>query len=267
MTTLLTGFFTCLALIMAIGAQSAWLLRQGLRRDRVGTAVLVCLIGDLILIGLGTLGVGTVLDHTPWLMEIVRWLGVTYLVWFAVRSFASARTADQGLTVEEPDDELEVSDDDGERGDLHGADGDAVVAESDSPDATPDTTPGPVTTQTRTVRLQSTSTSAGGAAKAPARAVSPILSVIAAGLMVSLLNPHAWVDTMVVIGSMATSFGAEKWIFSAGAVLGSLSWFLLLAYGGRALAPVLNRPRTWQIIDVGVGVTMLVVAGLLAFGG
>lgn len=256
MTTLLTGFFTCLALIMAIGAQSAWLLRQGLRRDRVGTAVLVCLVGDLILIGLGTLGVGTVLDHTPWLMEIVRWLGVTYLVWFAVRSFASARTADQGLSVEEP----ESSDDDGARG---RGDAGAVVAGEDGPDATP----GSVTTQTRTVRLQSTSTSSDGSGKTGARAVSPFLSVIAAGLMVSLLNPHAWVDTMVVIGSMATSFGAEKWIFSAGAVLGSLSWFLLLAYGGRALAGVLDRPRTWQIIDVGVGVTMLVVAGLLAFGG
>lgn len=262
MTTLLTGFFTCLALIMAIGAQSAWLLRQGLRRDRVGTAVLVCLVGDLILIGLGTLGVGTVLDHTPWLMEIVRWLGVTYLAWFAVRSFASARTADQGLSVEEP----EVSDDgatdqpanDGARA---RSDDGAVVAGEHGPDATP----GPVTTQTRTVRL--TSTPSGGSEKAPARALSPTLSVVAAGLMVSLLNPHAWVDTMVVIGSMATSFGAEKWIFSAGAVLGSLSWFLLLAYGGRALAGVLDRPRTWQIIDVGVGVTMLVVAGLLAFGG
>ncbi|GAA3282735.1 LysE/ArgO family amino acid transporter [Nesterenkonia halobia] len=263
MTTLLTGFFTCLALIMAIGAQSAWLLRQGLRRDRVGTAVLVCLVGDLILIGLGTLGVGTVLDHTPWLMEIVRWLGVTYLVWFAVRSFASARTADQGLSVEEP----ESSDDDGARdqpasdGARGRGDAGAVVAGEDGPDATP----GPVTTQTRPVRL--TSTSSDDAGKTGARAVSPILSVIAAGLMVSLLNPHAWVDTMVVIGSMATSFGAEKWIFSAGAVLGSLSWFLLLAYGGRALAGVLDRPRTWQIIDVGVGVTMLVVAGLLAFGG
>ncbi|GAB3183371.1 hypothetical protein GCM10027060_18240 [Nesterenkonia halophila] len=263
MTTLLTGFFTCLALIMAIGAQSAWLLRQGLRRDRVGTAVLVCLVGDLILIGLGTLGVGTVLDHTPWLMEIVRWLGVTYLVWFAVRSFASARTADRGLSVEEP----EAPDDDGARDQPasdgargRGDDGTVVVGE-DGPDATP----GPVTTQTRTVRL--TSTSSDDAGKTRARAVSPILSVIAAGLMVSLLNPHAWVDTMVVIGSMATSFGAEKWIFSAGAVLGSLSWFLLLAYGGRALAGVLDRPRTWQIIDVGVGVTMLVVAGLLAFGG
>ncbi|WP_158217718.1 LysE/ArgO family amino acid transporter [Nesterenkonia sp. F] len=261
MTTLLTGFFTCLALIMAIGAQSAWLLRQGLRRDRVGTAVLVCLIGDLILIGLGTLGVGTVLDHTPWLMEIVRWLGVTYLVWFAVRSFASARTADQGLTVEEPEagaSEAGRSRTDGERGTDREP---AVVAGSADPDATPGTT----TTQTRTVRLTSPSSDESG--KAPARSLSPVLSVVAAGLMVSLLNPHAWVDTMVVIGSMATSFGSEKWIFSAGAVLGSLSWFLLLAYGGRALAPVLNRPRTWQIIDIGVGVTMLVVAGLLAFGG
>lgn len=258
MTTLLTGFFTCLALIMAIGAQSAWLLRQGLRRDRVGAAVLVCLVGDLILIGLGTLGVGTVLDRTPWLMELVRWLGVAYLVWFAARSFSSARSVDQGLTVEDP--ETDAPDVDGERGTDRGGDG-SVVAESADPDATPGTT----TTQTRTVRR--TSRSADGSGRAPARSLSPILSVIAAGLMVSLLNPHAWVDTMVVIGSMATSFGAEKWIFSTGAVLGSLSWFLLLAYGGRALAGVLNRPRTWQIIDVGVGVTMLVVAGLLAFGG
>ncbi|WP_237090259.1 LysE/ArgO family amino acid transporter, partial [Nesterenkonia sp. PF2B19] len=76
MTVLLTGFLTCLALIVAIGPQSAWLLRQGLLRDRVGLAVLCCVVGDLLLIGLGTAGVGAVLEHAPWLLQVLRWAGV-----------------------------------------------------------------------------------------------------------------------------------------------------------------------------------------------
>ena len=99
MTVLLTGFLTCLALIVAIGPQSAWLLRQGLRRDRVGLAVLCCLFGDLLLIALGTAGVGVVLEHAPWLLQVLRWAGVAYLLWFAWRSFASALRVRTGLDI------------------------------------------------------------------------------------------------------------------------------------------------------------------------
>lgn len=229
MTILLTGLLTCLALIVAIGPQSAWLLRQGLRRDRVLLAVSCCVIGDVVLIALGTAGVGAVLDHAPWLMEVLRWLGVSYLTWFAYRSFRSARRAGQA-----PETGLHVELASGS------ADDDAVAP-------------------------------SGGGSVAVKQAqrvqVTRISSVAATGLSVSILNPHAWVDTMVVMGTMANTFGDQRWLFAAGAVIASTLWFSSLALGGAALSKWLNRPRTWQVLDVGVGVVMLVVAGLLAFSG
>ena len=85
--------------------------------------------------------------------------------------------------------------------------------------------------------------------------------------MLSILNPHAWVDSLVVLGTMANAFGADKWWFALGAVLASVVWLSLLACGSAVLAKVLDRPRTWQIIDAVVGVIMLVVAGVLALTG
>ncbi|GAA1113251.1 LysE/ArgO family amino acid transporter [Nesterenkonia jeotgali] len=235
MTTLLTGLLTCLALIVAIGPQSAWLLRQGLRRDRVFLAVACCIFGDILLIALGTAGVGAVLDHAPWLMEVLRWLGVSYLTWFAYRSFRSARRAGQAL---KPGVHVELTSMDGEPS---GRDDDGAP-----------TSPG----------------SGGTAVKQAQRVqVTRISAIAATGLSVSILNPHAWVDTMVVLGTMANTFGDQRWLFAAGAVLASIIWFSSLALGGAVLSKWLNRPRTWQVLDIVVGLIMLVVAGLLAFSG
>ncbi|MGQ7786155.1 LysE/ArgO family amino acid transporter [Nesterenkonia sp. K-15-9-6] len=252
MTVLLTGFLTCLALIVAIGPQSAWLLRQGLLRDRVGLAVLCCVVGDLLLIGLGTAGVGAVLEHAPWLLQVLRWAGVAYLLWFAWRSFASAATARTGL------DSDDVGQPDAERsaGRVPGGHGTGEHGGTSSE---------PATTTATLPRVERKAQK--GRTRRRARPLSTVGAVVGTGLTVSVLNPHAWVDTMVVLGTMANSFGAEKWFFAAGALGASCLWFTLLGYGGSALAGLLNRPRTWQVIDAGVGVTMLVVAGLLAFGG
>ncbi|GAA1140215.1 LysE/ArgO family amino acid transporter [Nesterenkonia lutea] len=228
MTIVLTGLLTCLALIVAIGPQSAWLLRQGLRRDRVLLAVSCCVFGDILLIGLGTAGVGAVLDHAPWLMEVLRWAGVAYLTWFAARSFAAAHRAGQAL---KPGVRVEMS--------SQGTD-DAVLS------------PSAAGTGVKTVQKVQ---------------VTRISSIAATGLSVSILNPHAWVDTMVVLGTMANTFGDERWLFAVGAVTASVVWFSTLALGGAVLSKWLNRPRTWQVLDLVVGAIMLVVAGLLAFGG
>lgn len=235
MTILFTGLLTCLALIVAIGPQSAWLLRQGLRRDRVLLAVSCCILGDILLIALGTAGVGAVLDHAPWLMEVLRWLGVSYLTWFAYRSFRSARRAGQALTS---DVHVELS-----------SQGPGLATQDD------DGAPSP--------------SGGGGAAVKQAQRVqvTRISSIAATGLSVSILNPHAWVDTMVVLGTMANTFGDQRWLFAAGAVIASIIWFSALALGGAALSGWLNRPRTWQVLDIVVGAIMLVVAGLLAFSG
>lgn len=245
-TVLLTGFLTCLALIVAIGPQSAWLLRQGLRRDRVLLAVSCCLLGDIVLIALGTAGVGAVLDHAPWLLDVIRWLGVAYLLWFAFTAFRSAVRPTQGLNAAAGTDGYPAKASSGDAAGV-GPGAHAVKAEP-----------------------QTAANGAGHSATATLPrtrpAVSRVAPVVATGLTVSLLNPHAWVDTLVVMGSMANSFGDERWFFALGACVASLVWFSLLGLGGRALAPWLNRPRTWQVIDIAVGLTMLVVAGLLAFG-
>ena len=223
MTVLLTGFLTCMALIVAIGPQSAWLLRQGLRRDRIMLAIGCCVAGDILLIGLGTAGVGAVLDHAPWLLDVVRWLGVAYVLWFAVHAFRSALRPT--ATIAQPADEV-------------------------------------LANEIPTVQLAPPIGTKVVAARAPSSAAR----VATAGLAVSIANPHAWVDTLVVLGAMANSFGGERWLFAAGAVAASLCWHFVLGLGGRTLAPWLNRPGTTKAIDATVGVTMLVVATVLAFG-
>jgi L-lysine exporter family protein LysE/ArgO len=256
LTVLLTGLLTTMALIVAIGPQSAWLLRQGLRRDRVALAAFCCLIGDIVLIVAGTAGVGVVLDHAPWLLDVIRWVGVAYLVWFAFRSFRSAYKAsgapDAGAAP-------------GESGIHFPGGGGEVLPERSSSEAVhvamtselpvvPDgAEPGRTTTRTRQ-QVKVTN-------------VSKVTTVAATGLMLSVLNPHAWVDSLVVLGTMANAFGPDKWWFASGAVLASVIWLNLLAGGSAMLAKLLSRPRTWQIIDAAVGVIMLVVAGVLAFTG
>ncbi|MBE1515100.1 LysE/ArgO family amino acid transporter [Nesterenkonia halotolerans] len=234
MTIVLTGLLTCLALIVAIGPQSAWLLRQGLRRDRVLLAVTCCVVGDIALIALGTAGVGAVLDHAPWLMEVLRWAGVAYLTWFAYRSFLAAHRAGRAM---KPGLHVELSSQD---------------SDDDAGSPSPASGGSPAT---------------GGLKVAQQVQVTRISSIAATGLSVSILNPHAWVDTMVVLGTMANTFGADRWLFAIGAVIASVVWFSALALGGAVLSKWLNRPRTWQVLDLLVGSIMLVVAGFLAVGG
>ncbi|NLS10726.1 LysE family transporter [Nesterenkonia sp. MY13] len=236
LTVLLTGLLTTMALIVAIGPQAAWLLRQGLRRDRVALAATCCLIGDVLLIIAGTAGVGALLDYAPWLLDAIRWIGVAYLTWFAYRSFRSAFKVKE-VNLEKEAETAET---------LH-------VAMTSSIPVVPKEGEGPTTTTTRQ-KVQVTS-------------VSKISTVAATGLTLSILNPHAWVDSLVVLGTMANSFGPDKWWFAGGAVLASVIWLTLLSGGSAALAKLLNKPRTWQIIDVVVGITMLVVAGFLAISG
>ena len=87
LTAFLTGLVTGLSLIVAIGAQNAYVLRQGLRREHVGIVVVICAVSDLLLIAAGTLGIGTLVRYVPWLLVALTWGGVAYLLWLAYRSF------------------------------------------------------------------------------------------------------------------------------------------------------------------------------------
>jgi L-lysine exporter family protein LysE/ArgO len=194
LTAYLTGLATGLSLIVAIGAQNAYVLRQGLRREHVGEVVAICAVSDLLLIAAGTLGIGTLVRYVPWLLVGLTWGGVAYLLWFAYMSFRSARHP-------------------------------AVLASS----------------------------TAGRA------------SVVATALALTYLNPHVYLDTVVMLGTLATQQDAGRWVFAAGAGTGSVVWFTVLGFGARALSRPLGRPRTWQVVDVLVGLTMLAVALRLAF--
>jgi L-lysine exporter family protein LysE/ArgO len=196
---LVAGFLTGLSLIVAIGAQNAFVLRQGLLRQHVGTVVAICAVSDLLLITAGVAGIGTIVQKAPEALTVVTWLGVAFLTAYGVRSLWRARHA-EALT------------------------------------ATPETTP-----RRRGVILQM--------------------------LALTWLNPHVYLDTVLLVGSIAAHHGPTgKWWFGVGAGLASIVWFTGLGYGARLAAPLLARPRSWQVLDVLIGLTMLTIALSLARG-
>ncbi len=196
---LLTGLITGLSLIVAIGAQNAFVLRQGLAREHVGIVVAICAAADAALIVAGVAGIGTIVEEAPAAIDVVRWLGVAFLTWYGVHSLLRARHA--GI--------LEAS---------------------------------------------------GG----------PSLSRRAAVLQVAaltFLNPHVYLDTVLLLGSLAAHEGPSgRWWFAVGAAFASLAWFIGLGYGARLLSPLLARRRSWQVLDVLIGLTMLAIAARLALG-
>ncbi|MFI7581078.1 LysE/ArgO family amino acid transporter [Kocuria sp. M1N1S27] len=192
-----TGLVSGLALIIAIGAQNAFVLRQGIRREHVGVVVALCTVSDAVLILGGTAGIGALVSRFPGALDVLRWGGAAYLAWWAVRSFASALRP-SSLAAEAPR----------SRG-----------------------------------------------------------SVIATTLALTFLNPHVYLDTVVLLGSLANQHGPDtRWVFAAGAVLGSVVWFSALGYGARVLSGVLDSPRTWRAVDLVIGVVMLALALKLVLG-
>ena len=187
-----SGFFLGLSLIIAIGAQNAFVLRQGLRREHVLAVVAICALSDLLLIALGIGGAGIVFDRLPWLVEVVRWLGGAFLVTYGV---LAARRAIR------PSRQTLVSD-------------------------------------------QRT-----GAA--------PLLTAVATCLALTWLNPHVYLDTVFLLGSVANAHGDGRWAFTVGAGLASIAWFFGLAYGARLLGGVLASPRAWRVLDGVIAVVMI----------
>ena len=198
--SLVSGLATGLALIVAIGAQNALVLRQGLARDHVGLVVAVCAVSDLVLIVAGVAGIGTVVEQAPQALTVVRWLGVAFLTWYGLASLLRARRHD--------------------------------VLES-------------------------------GPRARPSRRAAGL-----GALALTWLNPHVYLDTVLLLGSVASTHGSPgRWWFAVGACTASIVWFTSLGYGARLLAGVLARPRAWQVLDVLIGVTMLAIALGLATGG
>ncbi len=188
------GLVLSLGLIVAIGAQNAFVLRQGLRREHVGSLVLFCAVADALLIAAGVLGMAQALGTRPGLARALALLGAAFLAVYGWRALRRARQPQ---------------------------------------------------------RLQA---QAGGA---PQRRTA----VLAQAAAFTLLNPHVYLDTVLLVGSIGAQqpAGLRAW-FVAGASLASLGWFVLLGYGARVLAPWFARPRAWQLLDGLIGLTMAVLA-------
>ena len=194
LTTVLAGMLSGLSLIVAIGAQNAFVLRQGVARQHVGVVVAICAVSDVALIVAGVVGVGAVVEGHPTVLRIVTVGGAAYLVWFGVRSLLAARHP-KALTAGLP------------------------------------------------------------AAKS---------SVVGTAFALTWLNPHVYLDTVLMLGNLSTSHGPTgKWWFGLGACVASLLWFTGLGYAARLASRWFARPRTWQVLDVVIGLVMFALAAML----
>lgn len=195
-TPFLQGLGTGAGLIIAIGAQNAFVLNRGLTRNHHLTAALICAISDALLITLGLSGMGIVLAQSEALAVWATWLGVAFLFWYGLRSFRSAMRS--------------------------------------------------------------------GSLDAQERARMGLGATVVATLAVTFLNPHVYLDTVLLLGSIGGRYPeAQRFFFGAGAVTASLLWFLALSLGARLLLPFFRHPRSWAVLDVLVGLTMWGVAASL----
>jgi L-lysine exporter family protein LysE/ArgO len=197
MGSVLAGFGFSLALIVAIGAQNAFVLRQGLRRDHVLPVVAICVAADAALMTAGISGMGAVLTDTPAVLTAVRWGGAAFLLGYAV---LAARRALQP----------------------------APLTPLDRPPAT-------------------------------------LRATLLACLAFTFLNPHVYLDTVVLLGAVA-HHDPNRWAFGAGAATASLLWFAGLGLGARRLAPLLARPAAWRVVDGAIATVMVTLGVSLALG-
>ena len=189
----LAGLGFGLSLIVAIGSQNAYVLRQGLRREHVGGVVVLCIASDAVLIAAGVAGFGSLVSRAPLVLDAVRVLGALFLLGYA--AMAAGRALRPG----------------------------ALVAGNGS---------GPRT------RAQ----------------------VLTTGLALTWLNPHVYLDTVLLLGTIAGTHGSGRWAFGAGAIAGSTLWFSVLGHGARLLRPLFARAVAWRVLDALIATTMTVIA-------
>ncbi len=189
----LAGLGLGLSLIVAIGAQNAFVLRQGVRREHIGIVIVICALSDAVLIALGVGGAGALFTAVPWLVDVARWAGAAFLLFYAALATR------------------------------------------------------------RAIRPGTLSAAAG------ARPAS-LAATVSACLALTWLNPHVYLDTVVLLGSVASTHDELRWAFGAGAAIGSVIWFTALGLGARLLAPVFARPLSWRVLDGVIAVVMVAIA-------
>jgi L-lysine exporter family protein LysE/ArgO len=198
MQTMSAGFGLGLSLILAIGAQNAFVLRQGLRRSHVFAVCLTCALSDAALIAAGVAGFGSLAQAAPWIESVMRWGGALFLIVYGARALLSAWRGGAVLMVE------------------------------------------------------------GGAVEA----LGPVLVTC---LALTWLNPHVYLDTVVLLGSVAAQY-EDRVSFAIGAMTASFVFFFTLGYGARRLAPLFARPQAWRVLDLCVGLLMWAIAAALIRG-
>lgn len=195
------GLALSFGLIVAIGAQNAFVLRQGLRREHVGSVVLFCAVADAVLIAAGVLGLSQALGQSPGLARALALVGAVFLAVYGWQAMQRARHAH------------------------------------------------------RLTAAEGGGTGAGGLGRGAA---------VAQAAAFTLLNPHVYLDTVLLVGSIgAQQPAALRGWFIAGASSASVFWFVLLGFGARWLAPWFARPRAWQLLDGLIGLTLFVLSALL----
>ena len=190
----LKGFIVTISLIVAIGAQNAYILKLGLLKQHVLKAVLICIFFDFILISAGVLGLGYFIQGNQLLINIIAIIGIVFLIFYALLSFKSA-FKNESLQID-----------------------------------------GEVKT-------------------------NPLKEVITMLLVFTLLNPHTYLDTVLLIGGIGANIAQDlKVYFLLGAILGSSVWFFTLGFGARVLIPLFKKPITWKVLDISIGFVMLTIA-------
>jgi L-lysine exporter family protein LysE/ArgO len=196
MTPFIQGYAKGGGLIVAIGAQNAFVLTQGVRRNHHLAVAALCILCDGLLIGLGVTGVGTVVASNPTLGLVAAWGGAAFLAWYGLGALRAALR--------------------------------------------------------------------GGSMQARQEVEQGLRRTLALTLAVTLLNPHVYLDTVVLMGSVSGRFpGAARYLFGLGAFAASTTWFLALSLGGQVLAPLFSRDLTWRILDGAVCLTMWSIAASL----
>lgn len=193
---ILRGAMILGSLIIAIGAQNIFVLKQGLLRNHIFYVATICFLCDFILMTIGIFGVGTFISSNPLITNILAILGAVFLMWYGFSAFKSAIKGTSSMQVETKD-------------------------------------------------LTNNS----------------LVKVVLATLAVTLLNPHVYLDTIVIVGGIAGTLTVEqKYAFLIGAVCASFTWFFGIGYGARLLTPLFKQKKMWVILDCLVGVIMFYIA-------
>lgn len=198
-TVFATGFSIGLSLILAIGAQNAFILRQGLRGEHVFWLALTCAVSDALLIALGVSSFQKIAAISPMIDPVMRIAGAAFLIWYGARSAMSALRSSEALVV-------------------------------------------------------------------TAGANTPLRASLITCLALTWLNPHVYLDTVVLLGTISTQYPGQQLAFALGAMTASFSFFFSLAYGAAWLRPLFAKPSAWRALEAAIALTMWTIAAKLLMG-